>query len=116
MQMSFDFSAPRGSDAGEDSNDYHRLPVSEKQLHFARQIAARKKIAMPDSVLSDRARLSQWIEDNRSGMPQESRFSNYPSSKQVAFAERLARMKRRAVPEECFKDRKLMSRWIDSNL
>jgi hypothetical protein len=38
-----------------------------------------------------------------------------PSSKQVAFAERLARIKRRAVPEECFRDKGLMSKWIDGN-
>jgi hypothetical protein len=37
------------------------------------------------------------------------------SSKQVAFAERLARIKRRAVPEECFRDKGLMSKWIGGN-
>jgi hypothetical protein len=115
MQMSFDFSAPRTDAPEVESNDYHRLPVSEKQLRYARQIAAQKKIAVPDAALSDRARLSQWIEDNRARSAAPSRFADYPSSKQVAFAERIARIKRRAVPEECFKDRKLMSRWIDSN-
>ncbi|MDB9804462.1 hypothetical protein OAC22_01045 [bacterium] len=43
------------------------------------------------------------------------RADNGASSKQVAFAERLARAKRRSVPDECFKSRELMSRWIDSN-
>ena len=38
-----------------------------------------------------------------------------PTSKQVAFAEKLARIKRRAVPEECFRDKELMSKWIDGN-
>jgi len=38
-----------------------------------------------------------------------------PTSKQVAFAERLARLRRRAIPDECFRDRQLLSRWIDSN-
>jgi hypothetical protein len=33
----------------------------------------------------------------------------------VAFAERIARLKRGEVPPECFRDRALMSRWIDSN-
>lgn len=116
MQMTFDFSAPRTMQAAEDSNDYHHLPVSENQLFLARQIAAQKRIAVPDEALSDRTRLSQWIEDNKDRNTAPSRFDNYPSSKQVAFAERIARMKRRAVPEECFKDRTLMSRWIDSNL
>jgi hypothetical protein len=31
-----------------------------------------------------------------------------PTSKQVAFAEKLARIKRRAVPDECFRDKGLM--------
>jgi hypothetical protein len=30
-------------------------------------------------------------------------------------AERLARIKRRAVPDECFRNRGLMSKWIDGN-
>jgi hypothetical protein len=38
-----------------------------------------------------------------------------PTSRQVAFAEKLARIKRRAVPDECFRDRELMSKWIDGN-
>ncbi|MCC5960507.1 MAG: hypothetical protein JJU08_14340 [Rhodobacteraceae bacterium] len=42
-------------------------------------------------------------------------LSDYPTSKQVSFAERLARAKRRSVPDECFRSRELMSRWIDSN-
>ena len=44
-----------------------------------------------------------------------SELDGVPSSKQVAFAERLARIKRRAVPEECFRDKGLMSKWIDGN-
>ena len=34
---------------------------------------------------------------------------------QVAFAERIARIKRIAVPDEAFRDRGLMSRWITSH-
>ncbi len=65
--------------------------------------------------MADRARLSAWIDKHKSRAVQ-GRFSNYPSSKQVAFAERIARIKRRQVPQECFRDRGLMSRWIDNNL
>lgn len=113
-QMTFDFTAPHAALARDDSNDYHRLPVSEKQLRYARQIAARTHKPLPGDVLEDRARLSAWIDSNKAAAA--SRFAEYPSSKQVAFAERIARMKRRAVPEACFRDRKRMSRWIDSNL
>lgn len=113
MQMTFDFSDPQPVYAEETTNDYHHLPVSEKQLRFARQIALRNHVVLPEELLGDRAQLSAWIDANKSKTP--SRFSNYPSSKQVAFAERIARIKRRAVPQECFKDKTMMSRWIDSN-
>lgn len=114
MQLSFDFTASRAPLSADDSNDYHRLPVSEKQIRYARQIATRTQVALPDHILADRARLSAWIDDNKAKAI--SRFAQYPSSKQVAFAERIARMKRRAVPFECFRDRIRMGRWIDSNL
>jgi hypothetical protein len=38
-----------------------------------------------------------------------------PTSRQVAFAEKLAQIKRRAVPDECFRDKRLISKWIDGN-
>jgi len=95
------------------SNDYHQLPVSHKQLRFARQIAARAALKLPDEVIQDRRCLSAWIDTHLDR--QASAFSRHPSSKQVAFAERIARIKRRDVPRECFRDKGMMSRWIDSN-
>ncbi|MBD3663958.1 hypothetical protein H9Q16_08505 [Sulfitobacter sp. TSTF-M16] len=89
-------------------------PATEKQISFARILAARTKTPLPKGIEADRTALSQWIDQHNTSAPQ-SRFSNYPSSKQVAFAERIARLKRREVPQECFRDRRLMSRWIDSN-
>ncbi|MCG6902327.1 MAG: hypothetical protein LJE68_06550 [Rhodobacter sp.] len=97
------------------SNDYHRLPVTEKQLVFARQIALRSGVTLPLDVQNDREALSGWIGAHRN-QPRGGQFSNYPSSRQVAFAERIARLKRRNVPDECFRDRGLMSKWIDHNL
>lgn len=96
------------------TNDYHRLPVTEKQLNFARQISQRTGQVLPWETQQDRHALSSWIDGNRE-KPSSNRFENYPSSKQVAFAETIARYKRSEVPHECFKDRSMMSRWIDSN-
>ena len=87
-------------------------PATEKQISFARRIAARTGQAIDADALSDRTRLSAWIDANKGG---SGRFAQYPSSKQVAFAERIARLKRRQIPDECFRDRTLMSRWIDGN-
>ncbi|WP_416514186.1 hypothetical protein [Aliiroseovarius sp. YM-037] len=112
MNMTLDTEHEMGGD--QPSNDYHQLPVTEKQLRFARQIAARAHITLPWEAQQDRQALSAWIDEHRAEMT-ASRFAQYPSSKQVAFAERIARLKRRTVPPECFRDRKMMSRWIDSN-
>ena len=55
-----------------------------------------------------------WIEAQAHLKP-VSNIDRLPTSKQVAFAEKLARIKRRAVPDECFRDKGLMSKWIDGN-
>jgi hypothetical protein len=85
-------------------------PATEKQMSYARKIAERTGAAVP--VTTDRATLSRWI-DAHKPKPLQGRFAQYPSSKQVAFAERLAQIKRCDVPRACFQDRTLMSKWID---
>ena len=97
------------------SNDYHLVPVTEKQLTYARQISKRAGLVLPWEVQQSRFSLSRWIDANRLKKPAGA-FANYPSSKQVGFAERIARMKRRDIPQECFRDRMMMSKWIDTNL
>lgn len=88
------------------------LPVTPRQLAYARSLALRNQTLLPWDVQQDRQTLSRWIEAQARLAPAE---DNRPSARQVAFAERLARIKRRAVPEECFRDRGLMSKWIDGN-
>ncbi|SHF73620.1 hypothetical protein SAMN05444273_1114 [Litoreibacter ascidiaceicola] len=95
--------------------DQSELPATEKQIRFARRIALTGGIVLPWEAQVSRRSLSQWIDANAAVLNSPSEFSQYASSKQVAFAERIARIKRRQVPHECFKDRQLMSRWIDSN-
>ena len=87
-------------------------PATDKQIGYARSLAAKTGAALPHSILHDRAALSAWI-DKTKVRRSPGRFSNYPSAKQVQLAERLARLKQRRIPEACFKDRTLMSRWID---
>ena len=97
------------------TNDYHYVPITEKQLTYARQIAQRAGVVLPWDAQCDRYALSRWIDRNKVARP-AGKLANYPSSKQVGFAERIARMKRSEVPQECFRDRTLMSKWIDANL
>lgn len=88
------------------------LPVTARQIAYARSLALRNKTLLPWDVQQDRRSLSAWIEAQAKLAPMT---GNGPSSKQVAFAERIARIRHRAVPDECFRDRQLLSRWIDSN-
>lgn len=83
-------------------------------MTYARILAAKTKSPLPKNIERDRTALSRWIDSHKPPAP-TGRFADYPSSKQVQFAERIARLKRSAVPPECFRDRTLMSRWIDSN-
>lgn len=89
-------------------------PATEKQIAYARTLAAKTGRTLPAALFRDRAGLSAWI-DQAKPKATGGRFSAYPSAKQVQFAERIARLKRRQIPAECFKDKVMMSRWIDGN-
>lgn len=103
------------SEHAQQSNDYHQIPPTEKQMKYARSIAIGSRIVLPWNVQQDRKLLSGWIDENKSQL-KNNPFAAYPSSKQVGFAERIARIKRTQVPPECFKDKTLMSKWIDANI
>lgn len=92
------------------------LEATQKQVAFARALAQRTGDPLPSDLCFDRAALSAWIDARKTrSAAVAGRFSNYPSSKQVAFAERIARIKRRSIPRECFQDKLMMSKWIDGN-
>ncbi|WP_170789521.1 hypothetical protein [Ruegeria lacuscaerulensis] len=95
------------------SNDYHMLPVTDRQMRYARAIAQQSALEIPVEAQRDRRAMSQWISAHKQDDP--SPFANYPTGKQVAFAERISRSKRRPIPSECFRDKQMMSRWIDTN-
>ncbi len=103
----------RNSALGGPSNDYHLLPVTDRQMRFARAIARQSALEIPVEAQRDRKSLSDWISVHKPHDP--SPFANYPTGKQVAFAERISRSKRRPIPSECFRDKQMMSRWIDQN-
>ena len=90
------------------------IPVTPKQIAYARSLALRNRTLLPWEVQQDRRSLSAWIEAQAQLKP-VSDMNRLPTSRQVAFAEKLARIKRRAVPDECFRDKGLMSKWIDGN-
>ena len=90
------------------------LPATPRQIAYARSLALRNQTLLPWEIQQDRRSLSAWI-GAQAQMKPLSALDSLPSSKQVAFAERLARITRRAVLDECFRDKGLMSKWIDGN-
>ncbi|MDX1742019.1 MAG: hypothetical protein R3186_00265 [Ruegeria sp.] len=98
---------------GGPSNDYHLLPVTDRQMQYAHAIAKQSALDIPVEAQRDRKSMSAWISAHKPHDP--SPFANYPTGKQVAFAERISRSKRRPIPSECFRDKSAMSMWIDRN-
>ena len=104
---------PDQSEASDPKPASNALPT-EKQVRFAQKIAQRGGILLPWNVLQNRRDLSNWIDQNAHVLQRgNSALSALPSSKQVQFAERIARRKKLSVPDICFKDRQTMSQWID---
>lgn len=93
----------------------YQLPPTPKQVDYARAIASRLGVVIPPDDAGDRRRLSEWIDRHKSARPARPARGPGATSRQVAYAERIARAKRRAIPDECFRDSGMMSRWIDSN-
>ena len=89
------------------------LPPTQKQLSFACTLSLRNHVPLPADLRSDRKGLSAWIQAQ--AQLRQPKGDNRPTSKQVAYAERIAMIKRRHVPDEYFRDKGMLSRWIDSN-
>ena len=69
---------------------------------------------MPWEVQQDRRSSSGWIEAQAQLKPVPD-IDRLLTLKQPAFAEDLARIKQRAVRDECSRDKGLVSKWIDGN-
>lgn len=91
----------------------HALPATPGDRLCARSLALRNQTLPPPEVQRDRRSLSARIEAQAQLKP-VSDMDRLPTSKQVAFAEKLARSSA-APSEECFRDKGLMSKWIDGN-
>jgi DNA topoisomerase-3 len=100
-------------------------PPSEKALALARKIATERGLDLPSELEADAKRLSDWIDGQTrgstakgaargGGQPQSGSLDPRPTSKQVGFAEKIASRKRIEIPDECYRDRSPMSKWIDA--
>lgn len=88
------------------------------QVDYARAISRRLHEQIPASDISDRRALSNWIGAHQDAYRKSAvtaRSGGTATSRQVGFAEKIARRKRLQVPAECFHDAGLMSGWISRN-
>jgi len=81
---------------------------SEKQLAFAKMIADKLKIELPENVLADRTACSQFIDANQA-------TALKPSDKQLAYAQRIASEKNITIPDALLVNGRELSRWIDEH-
>ena len=65
------------------------IAATERQLSYARSLAQRNGVNLPWEVQLDRRSLSAWIDVQAKMRPMET--DGRPTSKQVAFAEKIAR-------------------------
>lgn len=88
------------------------------QVDYARKISATLRETIPPEDINDRRALSNWISSHQGAFKSASAvYARTPgaTSKQVAYAEKIARRRRVDVPDECFRDSTLMSHWISTN-
>lgn len=87
---------------------------SEAQVNYARKIAEGAGIEMPAEILTDRQKLSEWIEANKAP-PAKPDISAPPSPAQISYAEKIAAAKKSTIPDETIRSKVLLSAWIDAN-
>lgn len=81
---------------------------TDKMLEFAKSIAKRLNIRVPDEVMTDYEACKQFIDTNRDAALR-------PSEKQLSFAQAIAQRKGVTVPAECLANGRELSKWIDDN-
>jgi len=101
------------------ATDRPELPApTAAQVDYARLISRRLNETIPAENIGNRRALSDWIGAHQAALKRatyDRSKSVGATSRQVAYAEKIARRRRVQVPDECFRDSGLMSRWIDSN-
>lgn len=81
---------------------------SDKMLEFAKNIATRLNMPLPDDVRNDWEKCKQFIDDNKDN-------ASRPTDKQSNFAKMIADRKGLTIPDDVAKNGRLLSKWIDDN-
>jgi len=83
-------------------------PPSPAAHSFAHKIASAIGCEIPKETLADRNLLSQWIDRNKTKLPDE------PSVKQLTFARSISERKKIAIEPAALQSRSALSAWIST--
>jgi DNA topoisomerase-1 len=83
-------------------------PPTEKMLEYAKNIAKKLGIRVPDEVMVDGSACSKFIDANKNAALR-------PSDKQLTFAKAIAERKGVEIPDTALANGKELSKWIDEN-
>lgn len=81
---------------------------TEKMLSYAKTIAQRLKVRVPDEVMVDFDVCKKFIDENKDA-------ANRPTEKQLNYAKNIAQQKGVEIPEVALNDGRELSQWIDAN-
>ncbi|MNR71652.1 DNA topoisomerase 3 [compost metagenome] len=100
-------SSTKGTSSMTDNNRANK--PSDKMLEFAKRIATKVGVKVPDAVMADWDECKKFIDEHKDAAMR-------PSEKQLTFANRIAQEKGLTIPEDVLKDGRELSKWIDENL
>lgn len=81
---------------------------TDKMLEYAKNIAKKVGVRIPDDVMADYEACKKFIDENKDA-------ANKPSDKQVNFAKVIAERKGVAIPDAVLANGKELSAWIDAH-
>ena len=89
-----------------DTNEPRKSNPTDKMLEYAKSIATRVNVRVPDEVMTDFEACKAFIDQHKDAAMR-------PSDKQLNFANSIAERKGLTVPAETAANGKELSKWID---
>lgn len=99
--------SPRSKSMSENTSAPARTP-SLKMLEFAKNIAKKLGLRVPDEVMADHEACKQFIDENKDAAMR-------PSEKQLIYAQKIADSKGLTIPAETLANGRELSSWIDEH-
>lgn len=99
---------PKESPRMSDTETKRSNTPSDKMLEFAKNIATKVGVRVPDEVMVDWDACKKFIDDNKE-------VAMRPSEKQLNFANKIAQTAGVAIPPEILANGRDLSKWIDEH-